>query len=103
MRKQTKLWTTKSGEKIRLCDMTDTHLVNAFNMMTRKYYQHRVQGAFVMADFMSGEIASDSIEQECDYVSGPEFDLVEELCYDSPLAQSIYLEIQRRELLDNLD
>lgn len=33
--KQTKIWTTRDGERIRICDMTDTHLVNTINMLVR--------------------------------------------------------------------
>ncbi|MCK5612576.1 hypothetical protein KAR91_62470 [Candidatus Pacearchaeota archaeon] len=35
--KQTKLWKTRAGTKIRICDMTDKHLNNTIKMMFRSY------------------------------------------------------------------
>ena len=34
-RKQTKIWTTKYGRKIRICDMTDLHLLNTIRSVVR--------------------------------------------------------------------
>jgi len=34
-RKQTKKWTTGAGEKVRICDMGDRHLVNTMKLLTR--------------------------------------------------------------------
>lgn len=32
-----KIWTTKDGKKIRVCDLADSHLINILNMLNRKY------------------------------------------------------------------
>ena len=37
IRKQTKIWVTRDGRKIRICDMTDGHLQNTINMLYRAY------------------------------------------------------------------
>lgn len=33
LRKQTKLWPTKSGIKLRICDMSNSHLIHSIKMM----------------------------------------------------------------------
>lgn len=35
MRKQTKIWETKNGEKTRICDMSDGHLINTLKLLRR--------------------------------------------------------------------
>ena len=35
MRKQTKFWKTKNGHRLRICDMTDNHLLNTIDMLKR--------------------------------------------------------------------
>jgi len=41
MRKQTKKWKTKDGSKIRICDMTNSHLINVLKHLKRKAEQTR--------------------------------------------------------------
>jgi hypothetical protein len=33
--KSSPIWITKSGQRIRLCDMEDSHLINSINMVNR--------------------------------------------------------------------
>lgn len=33
IRKKTKIWKTKTGARIRICDMTDEHLLNTINFL----------------------------------------------------------------------
>lgn len=35
IRKQTKLWTTQDGRKIRICDLTNSHLCSVIKMIVR--------------------------------------------------------------------
>lgn len=39
MRKITKKWTTKYGQRVRICDMTDSHLLNAMRLLHRVAWQ----------------------------------------------------------------
>ena len=69
MRKQTKKWTTRSGMKIRICDMTDQHLVNAIRCLRReaeKIRMRHVDEAAAAVDMVNGEMASYHAEQEFD-------------------------------------
>jgi len=34
-RKQTRIWVTKEGQRLRICDMTDSHLDNTITMFDR--------------------------------------------------------------------
>jgi hypothetical protein len=34
-RKRTKVWTTKAGEMVRVCDMADSHLLNTIRFLER--------------------------------------------------------------------
>lgn len=35
LRKQTKVWETADGRRVRICDMDDQHLINTMNMLRR--------------------------------------------------------------------
>lgn len=36
MKKQTKIWKTRDGNKIRICGMEDSHLINTIKMLQRR-------------------------------------------------------------------
>ncbi len=67
------VWTTKSGEKIPVKEMTDSHLLNTVNFLVRSVEQIREaaiakweQTAFgcgQLADFLQGEMAKDDAER----------------------------------------
>jgi len=66
MRKQTKIWKTKTGQ-IRICDMSDRHLLNTIRMLERRaeaYYNNAVISGYRMMGFLQGEVAQDCLEGE---------------------------------------
>ena len=91
MIKQTKLWTTKEGEKIRICDMTDTHLRNSIKMLectTVLEHKSRVSKLIEASTIVSGEMATDIIESELNFLLqnnlDPEdvYSIYDDLVYD---------------------
>lgn len=99
MRKQTAVWTTRDGRKVRLCDMADSHLLN-----TIKYLKKRTE-ARLAAEIalgyrvlcgLQGEMAQLCVEQDLDRLESedPESFLLEHF----PLYEKLLLEAERRKL-----
>lgn len=67
--KQTKVWTTKDGRRIRVCDMADRHLLNTMRMLQRQARIKEIQliqeGAAAL-HIVGGELAAMTIEEEID-------------------------------------
>jgi hypothetical protein len=62
-RKQTKLWTCKDGTRIRICDMTDSHLLNTIAYLER--YTVKKQTCLVLApNPFCGDIAESMFDNE---------------------------------------
>ena len=81
-----KYWTTRSGRTIRICDMSDMHLINSINYI-RRYYDKMIASAYQMESSINPDSdAAWCIDQEIssmengdpgDYI--PEFnDLLDE-------------------------
>jgi hypothetical protein len=69
MRKITKNWKQKDGTKIRICDMTDSHLNNTIALLERLAKATRDKSlplAYQFSCMIQGEMASMCIEQEID-------------------------------------
>lgn len=68
MRKQTKLWTTKSGDRIRICDMSDSHVMNTIRLLQRKAAACKAADDAWYATCVppNGEGASDAFDHECE-------------------------------------
>lgn len=96
IRKQTALWTTKDGIRLRICDMTDTHLLNAARMMRRQAGLIKAEALNMAGDALSmfqGEMAQLHVEQEFNRLldADPEDVLPE-------IYQKLLWEIERRGL-----
>ena len=69
MRKQVNLWTQKDGVRIRICDMSDSHLVNTIRMLKRKGEMKKFQVDMEYLSFgrPNGEMAQDAFDEECSH------------------------------------
>ena len=71
MRKQTKLWKTKDGRKVRICDMTDSHLDNTIALLRRlatEVTHETISEGYSVLNSLSGEIAIDAVESDLMYL-----------------------------------
>ena len=84
MKKVTKKWKTADGQKVRICDMTDSHLLNAIAWCERK---HLLTQQTMPYPTFQGEMAQYYAEQQYDALQegGPEesFPLYDDLCADA--------------------
>jgi len=100
MRKVTKKWTCKDGRKIRICDMTDSHLANTIAMLERAAPAARQQALNVMyfaSSCLQGEMASYYAEQDIDRL---EQSTVEEFLSGLfPVYADLVIERDRREII----
>lgn len=71
MKKQTALWTTKDGHKIRICDMSDIHLLNTIKFLEKKakeLYDEELSSAYSCLGYLQGEMAQDACERDIQYI-----------------------------------
>ena len=61
----TKMWTMKSGEKIRIKDMSDSHLINTIRILKRVHADDTAN-LFAFASTLSGDMATYYADQDCD-------------------------------------
>ena len=93
--KQTKLWKTKDGRKIRICDMEDNHLLNTIAMLQRVSESRRISNSvyYLFCTPPNGEMALYAFEQEQDNVWRATW------CdYLPPIYSNLVLEAERRGL-----
>lgn len=91
-RKVTKVWTTKDGTRVRICDMTDSHLCNTIRFLQRAH-DRAVTDAFAFASLFDGEsMASYYADQDADNAAQSTPDDV------FPLYSDLLAEAERRGL-----
>lgn len=96
MRKQTNLWTTKNGRKIRICDMEDDHLDNTISMLERygkAKENYLISSGYEALCCLQGECAIMSVEQDLMYLEEHGLDP----CEIHPLYENLLNEKRRRE------
>jgi len=84
-RKQTRLWKTKDGEKIRICDMSDQHLDNTIKFLERlSKITHKVEfHSFPFGLSFSGEMAQYEFEKASDsMLSATDEDYLPDIYYN---------------------
>lgn len=98
MRKVTKRWTMKDGTKIRICDMSNSHLLNTIRMLERLELAASWAEVSSLAHYLGNnppDGAAMAAEQEvaelADNASPAKF---------WPIYDDLVLEAERRELLE---
>ena len=99
-RKQTKYWTTKSGDKIRICDMTDSHLLNTIKLLLRiagKNLREETSAGWGVLASLQGEMAQMFCEQNIDRI---EETTAYEFCSDNHIIFDLLITDAERRKLD---
>ena len=83
-RKQTKLWKTREGLRLRICDMTDKHLDSVIAFLVRRAEAYRFRfliKAGRAMNMMSGEMAIMAVEYDIDRMTDATVDeILDEIC-----------------------
>ena len=67
MKKTIKQWTMKGGEKIRVCDMTDEHLMNTIKFIegvVEKSFRNNLNAAYQLSCILGGDIAEWQMDRD---------------------------------------
>jgi len=100
MRKQTALWTMRNGQRIRICDMEDSHLLNTIRFLERWAENRRrvdILGNLKLLNMLNGEQAQLCVESNIAQLEDEEFDSSEVYLTDT-IYEKMLLEEQRRGL-----
>ena len=106
IKKQTKIWTTKAGIKIRICDMEDSHLINAIKLITRRakiVKEMAIYNAYEMLEIINGEEAQYQINNDILRLEMADEDEDEDIFDDfimriCSIYKNLILEAKRRKL-----
>lgn len=92
---KTRWWVTKTGEKLTFQQMDDTHLVNAYRLVLRRFEGWRLETeieGFKTLSGLNGEMAIESVENDLEALANS---TAEE---EWPIAEAMLTEISRRKL-----
>jgi len=93
IKKQTSLWKTRDGTKIRICDMSDSHLGNAMKFL--ETLSREIDKRLVcMTNPFTGEVAAEMFDAVQDSILEGDEDL--DSMDDFPEYQKLCLESNRR-------
>jgi len=90
MRKQTKKWTMKNGKKIRICDMSDSHLLNTIRMLRNKKSDDAIK-LYELAGSINGEAAQDDLDRRIQFYEKNDIEIYR-------CGKALLLEAERRGL-----
>ncbi len=96
-RKQTKLWTCQDNRRVRICDMSDSHLTNAIKYLQRKANVLGAQAiltGYEALSMLQGEIAVLTMEREIENLEENGMDP----CEVNPLYDNLIEDAWRRGL-----
>ena len=95
IKKQTKKWTMKNGNKIRICDMENSHLINIIKMLKRcaERKKQKIESFYIYCVPPNGEMAQDAFDSEFNSVMESTWDDYVPNIYDN-----LYNEAERRGL-----
>ncbi len=97
------IWQTKDGRRIRVKDMTDSHLVNTVNFCIKTGEFHRNKAlvdAYGFESMCRGEMAQDAIAQEIRMLE--ESDIWDLLSIEVPTWDALVTEVYKRDLEDKI-
>lgn len=92
-------WETKSGEKIKISELEDKHLINIVKLLKRKFDQEACHNAAVCYGhgFDGDSMASYYAEQEGDNWMEANFEDYLEVC-ENPVVRALIKELDKRKL-----
>ena len=100
-----KYWKTKEGKFIPINELTDSHLVNIWNMISKRVFRRSVTEIRVTAEmFLQGDMGLLSVEEQFDEHGNSMDDYCNPHVYLlHPKLDAIYSEIVNRSLLLNVN
>lgn len=76
------IWTTKDGQKLRLEEIGNSHLLDIIKLLERKNFSH-MQESFSYIGFLQGEMAIDAAESQIDQELREQQDVIDFLKSDA--------------------